>query len=408
MNRVLIAVLACHFLAAFTVLGMPLYLPVLFTDLGLAANSPWIGFVFAWPTLLTALSGPLWGKVADRFGRRFSLIRALAGLSIAFVWVGIASSLPELVMALTLQGLMGGTLAAANSYLATTLPRETLSTNLNWTQFSARMALVTAPLVLAVGMQYVKLQHLYIVLAILPMLGALYASTLPNDSRARHSSKTSSGTSAGAKPGHTSSTPAVQYASAAAVYSLQALFCFAMVVTFPYFLPYAAPGIASTSAIAVLYVLPHLVYLLLQPLLKKHFPNWGLNCHLSMVVLATAACMQWQFNSGLPLLVARVLFGVGIWLGYHGTHQLVAKSFQAARAGTWFGSLDSVGKLAGVAAGLAAGFAVSHMNLASPFLLSAMASLAAMPLVYHIQKTGSRPCTPLNNEFNNTKPNTTA
>lgn len=384
MNRVLIAVLACHFLAAFTVLGMPLYLPVLFTDLGLAANSPWIGFVFAWPTLLTALSGPLWGKVADRFGRRFSLIRALAGLSIAFVWVGVASSVPELVMALTLQGLMGGTLAAANSYLATTLPRETLSTNLNWTQFSARMALVTAPLVLALGIQYFKLQHLYIVLATLPMLGALYAYTLPNDSHPLHALKASSGNASDNAPCNTS-TP-LQYASATAVCSLQALFCFAMVVTFPYFLPYAAPGIASTTTIALLYVLPHLVYLLLQPLLKKHLPNWALNCHLSMLALALAACMQWQFNSGLALVVARVLFGVGIWLGYHGTHQLVAKSFQAARAGTWFGSLDSVGKLAGVAAGMAAGFAVNHMNLASPFLLSAVASLAAMPLVHQIQK----------------------
>ena len=92
MNRVLTAVLACHFLAAFTVLGMPLYLPMLFTDLGLSVNSPWIGFMFAWPTLLTALSGPLWGKVADRFGKRFSLIRALAGLSVAFLWVGVSSS----------------------------------------------------------------------------------------------------------------------------------------------------------------------------------------------------------------------------------------------------------------------------------------------------------------------------
>jgi len=194
MNRVLIAVLVCHFLAAFTVLGMPLYLPVLFTDMGLPQSSPWVGFVFAWPTLLTALSGPLWGKAADRFGRRFSLIRALAGLSIAFVWVGISSSLPELLMALSLQGLMGGTLAAANSYLATTVPRETLSNTLNWTQFSARMALVTAPLALAVGIQYIKLQHLYIVLATLPMLGALYACTLPKDSKLSHSSTTSSDT----------------------------------------------------------------------------------------------------------------------------------------------------------------------------------------------------------------------
>jgi MFS family permease len=403
MNRVLTAVLACHFLAAFTVLGMPLYLPMLFTDLGLSVNSPWIGFMFAWPTLLTALSGPLWGKVADRFGKRFSLIRALAGLSVAFLWVGVSSSVVELVMALTLQGLMGGTLAAANSYLAATMPREALSNTLNWTQFSARMALVTAPLLLAAGIQYFKLQHLYIVLASLPMLGALYACTLPKDPKPLHTSKTTSSDTT-----HTKTTPPLQYASALAVCSLQALFCFSMVVTFPYFLPYATPGTSNTSAIALLYVLPHLVYLLLQPLFKKRVNNWALSCHLSMLTLAIAAFMQWQFNSGPTLVAARVLFGLGIWLGYHGTHQLVARSFQATRAGIWFGSLDSIGKLAGVAAGIAAGFAVSHINLASPFLISALVSLAAIPLVHHIQKTGSRPCPHSSNEFSNTKPNTIA
>ncbi|WP_394672756.1 MFS transporter [Limnobacter sp.] len=400
MNRVLLAVLSCHFLAAFTVLGMPLYLPLLFTDLGLPSNSPWIGFVFAWPTLLTALSGPLWGKVADRFGRRFSLIRALAGLSIAFVWVGVATSVPELVMALTLQGLMGGTLAAANSYLATTMPRETLAATLNWTQFSARMALLTAPLVLAVGIEYLKLQQLYIVLAALPMLGALYAFTLPKDSSQSNSAHLNPAVKKDAIGNETN--PPDQYASTLAVCSLQALFCFAMVVTFPYFLPYAAPGIASTTAIALLYVLPHLVYLLLQPLLKKRFPNWAFNCQLSMLTLATAACIQWQFSNELALAGARILFGVGIWMGYHGIHQLVAKSFQAAHAGAWFGSLDSVGKLPGVAAGIGAGFAVSHLTLASPFLLSAVASLAAMPLVYHIQKTGSRQCLKLNSTVSTT------
>jgi MFS family permease len=397
MNRVLIAVLACHFLAAFTVLGMPMYFPILFTDLGLASNSPWIGFMFAWPTLLTALSGPLWGKVADHYGRRFSLIRALAGLSLAFVWVGVSSSVTELLMALTLQGLMGGTLAAANAYLATAMPRENLSSTLNWTQFSARTALVTAPLALAVGIQYVKLQTLYIVLAILPMSGALYACTLPKDSLLSQSPKTATNTS-----------PPRPYASTLAVCCLQALFCFAMVVTFPYFLPYATPGVGNTTAIALLYVLPHLVYLLLQPLLKKRLPNWAFNCHLSMLTLAIAAGIQWQFNSGLALLAARVLFGIGIWLGYHGIHQLVSKSFQAVHAGNWFGSLDSIGKLAGVAAGVAAGFAVGHQNPATPFLLSAATSLAAIPIVHHIQKRGSRPCPDLNNKSINTKQSTTA
>ncbi len=46
----------------------------------------------------------------------------------------------------------------------------------------------------------------------------------------------------------------------------QFLFCFAMVVTFPYFIPYALARGAGHDALAgLLYSLPHLVYLVVLP-----------------------------------------------------------------------------------------------------------------------------------------------
>ncbi|MCT7655075.1 hypothetical protein MBH78_10935 [Oceanimonas sp. NS1] len=61
MNPVLTAVLACHFMAAFSVLGMPLFLPRLLTEFGLGQTSPWVGALYSLPAILTALSAPLWG-----------------------------------------------------------------------------------------------------------------------------------------------------------------------------------------------------------------------------------------------------------------------------------------------------------------------------------------------------------
>lgn len=407
MNKTLTIVLICHFLAAFTVLGMPMYLPLLFTDLGLSAHSPYIGFVFAWPTLLTALSAPLWGRFADRFGRRFSLIRALAGLALAFVGVGLASNITQLLLALTLQGLMGGTLAAANSYLAATQARAQLASLLNWTQFSARLALVTSPLLLALTTPHWGIQHLYTALAALPLLGAVAAFCLPKDAPIHRTHKGPCHSQH-----HSEMLQADQPSSAVlALGALQALFAFSMVLTFPYFLPYAKPVIESTSAIALMYVLPHLVYLIVQPTLKNRLRNWALNLHLSMGLMAVASCMQWLADSAWAISSARLLLGVGICLGYHGLHQRFAQTFEHAQAGSWFGSMDGISKMAGVAAGLVAGVLVSQFNLTAPFLMSALTCLAAIPIIVYTAKKGKVPCTThatSNKKFSDIKPNTTA
>ncbi|KGT88778.1 transporter, partial [Enterobacter cancerogenus] len=79
MRSTLPVVMACHFLAAFTVLGVPLYLPRLLTSFGLSERSLWAGVLFSLPAVMTALSSAWWGRFADRFGRRLSLQRALTG-----------------------------------------------------------------------------------------------------------------------------------------------------------------------------------------------------------------------------------------------------------------------------------------------------------------------------------------
>ncbi|HHK6097852.1 TPA: MFS transporter, partial [Edwardsiella piscicida] len=75
MAPILPIVLACHFLAAFTVLGVPLFLPTLLRGFSVAPDSPWIGLIATLPTVLMALSTPYWGRFADRYGRRRSLQR---------------------------------------------------------------------------------------------------------------------------------------------------------------------------------------------------------------------------------------------------------------------------------------------------------------------------------------------
>lgn len=61
MRRILGPVLAAHYLAAFTALGMPLFLPQVLAELAPSAAVGWSGVLYVLPTLCTALTASSWG-----------------------------------------------------------------------------------------------------------------------------------------------------------------------------------------------------------------------------------------------------------------------------------------------------------------------------------------------------------
>lgn len=369
MNRLLPAVLACHFLAAFTVLGMPLFMPRLVTEFGLTQTSPWVGVLYSLPAVLTALSAPLWGRFADHFGRKVSLLRALAGLSLAFLLAGLAPNLGWFTLALMLQGLFGGTLAAANGYLAVNLSQEQLSRALGWTQFTARLALVCAPIGLGLLAAAFSVRQLYIWLALLPLLALGLAMTLPGEGRT--GTHISSKAADSPVPGHW----------LWAAMGLQFLFFFAMVTTFPYFLPYAEPLATEPALVGLLYSLPHLVYLFAQPLTYRLQLPWRPALAGGLALQLLACLWQFQLHSLPALLAARLLFGLGVWLGFQGLNPLIGRLTRNHNAGRWFGKLDAVGKAAGVLGGLVAAWLSAGFGAHTPFVAAALACAGGLLLL---------------------------
>lgn len=364
MRKILPVVLMCHFLAAFTVLGVPLYLPKLLTPLGVATTSIWSGILFSIPAIMTALFAGYWGRFADRYGRRLSLQRALASLTLAFVIAGFAPSLGWLLLALALQGMAGGTLAAANGYLSQHFNHDLLAKALNWTQFSARLALLIAPPLM--GAILVLLpnigQKLWLILALLPLIAFFISFSLPKDVKTIKD-KNAKGVQA-TKP------------LKLTVWIINFLFNFSMVVTFPYFLPYVSGWLQDEVVIGLLYSWPHLIYLLLLPLLHLLPVRQGYFV-LGMILIALAALLQAQTEDLMTLATARFLLGVGILLAYNGLNHLLSTHIHAKSAGAQFAKIDAAGKWAGVAAGISAGWLVSHFTLRAPFLASASAALTA-------------------------------
>ncbi|MDH4610813.1 MFS transporter [Pseudomonas sp. BN102] len=366
-RRLIASVLLGHYLSAFTALGIPLYLPRILADLAPGAPAWSIGVLFILPTLCTALAAPLWGQLADRHGCRLSLLRAHAGLCAGFLLAGFSPNLTVFVLALVIQGTFGGAMAASNAYLATQLKDGSLSRALNWTQYSARLAMISGPILLGLLTASGMGLELYRTLAWLPLLAFVLILPLPTDSPRRETSPRAVGGSPGQLPEDLPRLLAVQF-----------LFSFAMVVTFPYFVPYGeALGLGNDALIGLLYSLPHLVYLLALPWAQRQAANLLLP---GLGLLALANALQFWSTQPEPLFALRLLSGAGMLLGFIGLHRCLSQRSRQGSAGRLFGWYDSSGKWAGAAAGVTAGLVSQSCGIASPFLVACLAALAALVL----------------------------
>ena len=84
----------------------------------------WVALFSASTAVTMAVAAPLWGLLADRYGKRIMLIRAnLAGAAVMSL-MGAAQTPAALIVLRLLQGALTGTMTAAQAFLAGEMPRE--------------------------------------------------------------------------------------------------------------------------------------------------------------------------------------------------------------------------------------------------------------------------------------------
>ncbi|KUO18274.1 MFS transporter [Streptomyces dysideae] len=377
------AVAGCYFVASFAALGLPPYLTEILPELG-DRGARWAGVLYVVPTVFGALGAPLWGRLADRFGRKRLLLRAQLGLAVAFLLAGWADSLATFTVALVLQGILGGTFAASNGYLGAALEGVALSKALTLMQGSARAALVVAPIVVGSLSGWMSPQRQYALLAVLPLTAALLLAALPEPETVRQAER---------KPVTASEeTPTV---SLNALYALEFAFVFSTVISFPYLIQLVEDRLPGTSPAlsGVLFALPHLCYLVTA--LKVHSvfqdrPRTGLALGFAGIALGLAGH---GIAGSLPALIAvRLLLGAGLTLGLVCLSVLAADCAKGRAPGGMFGSLEFFSKAGAVAAGVAAAAGSVRFGPAAPVLIGGAAAALTATLLptLHLRTRWSR------------------
>ncbi|TCI07008.1 MFS transporter [Dyella soli] len=103
------------------------FLPLYVQQLGVTSSSAiiqWSGVAFGATFLGTGLTAPLWGHLADRYGRKPMLVRAAIGMAVVMSLIGMAHSVVELVVLRLIAGLVGGYASASLVMIGTQAPRE--------------------------------------------------------------------------------------------------------------------------------------------------------------------------------------------------------------------------------------------------------------------------------------------
>lgn len=84
----------------------------------------WSGLALASPAVTMVLLAPLRCWLADRYGMKPVVERAMLGGALVLATMGFVQNAPQLLLLRAVQGSLTGTIAAATRLVASTVPRQ--------------------------------------------------------------------------------------------------------------------------------------------------------------------------------------------------------------------------------------------------------------------------------------------
>lgn len=103
------------------------FLPLYLQQMGLTDPKEvlsWTGLIYAANLVTAFLFSPIWGKLADRYGRKSMLVRSGIGMAVTITLMGFVTSPLQLLILRLINGMMTGFSPAAIAFTATNTPPE--------------------------------------------------------------------------------------------------------------------------------------------------------------------------------------------------------------------------------------------------------------------------------------------
>lgn len=125
---------------------LPLYIKELGTTTSLSVELL-AALVFSAQAFTMMLASPIWGSLADRYGRKLMVARSTFGGALIILLMAYVTSAEQLVILRAIQGLITGTLAASSALVVAAVPRERSGYAMGLLQVSLGVGLGVGPLI---------------------------------------------------------------------------------------------------------------------------------------------------------------------------------------------------------------------------------------------------------------------
>ena len=124
------------------------FFPTLLEELGMQdahARAVWSGLLFGAAPLSAGFSGPLWGSIGDRYGRKLMVVRSLLGLALFVGPMAWAHSAWQLLGLRLMQGVFSGYMAPSLTLVSVSAPSERQGRVTGWIQTASTVGTIAGP-----------------------------------------------------------------------------------------------------------------------------------------------------------------------------------------------------------------------------------------------------------------------
>ena len=145
------------------------FLPLLIQDLGVtdrAELSLWTGLAIGLSGIAMAVFSPIWGLLADRFGRKAMLVRSVGSGAVLLAIQAAVQSVWQLVAVRVLQGVFTGTQTASAMLIAVIAPKERTGYALGLLNTAVQVGNLAGPIIGGIAVAAIGLRPSFVIGAV--------------------------------------------------------------------------------------------------------------------------------------------------------------------------------------------------------------------------------------------------
>jgi MFS transporter, DHA1 family, multidrug resistance protein len=134
-QRTLWAMVGIQFVMTAAISFLSPIIPLMLPRLGVESSEGvdiWAGIITGSTSFVAAFASPIWGRVADRYGRKLSLLRSSLAIAIFTALMGLATNVWLFFGARAVMGMFAGFSSAAIALVASQVPERRLGFALGW------------------------------------------------------------------------------------------------------------------------------------------------------------------------------------------------------------------------------------------------------------------------------------